>query len=59
MEEKGLLLLVLVLGVALLRLLSLLGTLLLLLRTSPSSLLQALLLLAPLGALLHRERALL
>ena len=59
MEEKGLLLLVLVLGVPLLPLLLLLGMPSLLLRTSPSSLLQELLLLAPRGALPHCERTLL
>ena len=65
MEEKGLLLvLVLVLCVPRLPLLSLLGRLLLLgtlsllLRTPPSSLLQELLLLVPRGALPHRGRML-
>ena len=59
MEEKGLLLvLVLVLYVPLLPLLSLLGRLSLLLRTPLSSLLQELLLLVPRGALPHRGRML-
>ena len=59
MDEKGLLLLVLALGVPLSPLLSLLGTLSLLLRTPLSSLLQELLLLVLWGALPHRERTLL